>query len=523
MRELKLVLMAIFVAVFVMGCGGSKTTDPDFSPDTPTMDLNYGEDTPDDDQAEPREDLVADEAEPEVEDSDEADTYTPPEPGTFGYPCKDGNDCHSNFCVDTPTGSVCTTTCVADCPQDWACKMTSVAGDPISICMPIFLTQCDPCVETRDCNSDMAGGTSLCLDMGNIGKFCAADCSIDGYCPKGYFCKDITLPGGAVANHCVPEDDAECVCSVRAINLGASTVCHAENEHGRCPGERRCSIHGLSECNAKTPRPEACNGVDDNCNGLTDEGLERFPCEKKNEFGTCEGFGFCSNGTVIDCDAREPQPELCNGIDDNCNGQTDEDLCYDGKDCTRDTCVPGATPEEYTCVYTPIAGPCDDLNPCTIGDRCDDQGNCLPGSLKNCDDLNPCTDDFCDPGTGNCVHTYNSAPCEDGNFCTQNDYCLNGACRSGTTKNCLDDNPCTKNERCNPATGECDWDPADGVSCDDQDPCTVNDVCSGGKCIGPDDFCEGTVCQPQGDQVICTYSCVVVPFIGNATCPCLCL
>ena len=81
MRELKLVLMAIFVAVFVMGCGGSKTTDPDFSPDTPTMDLNYGEDTPDDDQAEPREDLVADEAEPEVEDSDEADTYTPPEPG----------------------------------------------------------------------------------------------------------------------------------------------------------------------------------------------------------------------------------------------------------------------------------------------------------------------------------------------------------------------------------------------------------------------------------------------------------
>ena len=69
MRELKLVLMGTFLAVFAMGCGGSKTTDPDFSPDTPTMDLNYGEDTPDDDQAEPREDLAADEAEPEVEDS----------------------------------------------------------------------------------------------------------------------------------------------------------------------------------------------------------------------------------------------------------------------------------------------------------------------------------------------------------------------------------------------------------------------------------------------------------------------
>ncbi len=49
----------------------------------------------------------------------------------------------------------------------------------------------------------------------------------------------------------------------------------------------------------------------------------------------------------------------------------------------------------------------------------------------NCDDNNPCTDDGCDPASG-CFHNNNTGQCDDGNNCTINDKCANGACK-GTT------------------------------------------------------------------------------------------
>lgn len=494
-----------------LGCSGSdEATDagPDVVDlDIPAADLSY--------------DLAQETGEPDVRPDlgfDEGFVDAPPLPGEFGYPCLDGSQCNSGFCVDTPTGSVCTATCVQNCPTDWVCKTTSVAGDPISICVPLFLNLCDPCAETKDCNGDLTGGVAMCLDKGNAGKFCGGDCSAGGRCPAGYECRELAGVGGTVASQCVPENDAECSCSLRAISLGLSTTCYVQNEEGRCLGDRRCMLQGLSSCNAKTPRSEVCNGLDDNCNGLTDELQGQFPCERSNGFGTCRGFGDCIGGSIANCDAATPGPELCNALDDNCDGQTDEGLCYDGNDCTRDICDPGSG----ECVFQPIQGPCDDLNPCTVNDYCGTSANCMPGVPKNCDDQNPCTDDSCDPSTGNCIHTFNNAPCEDGNFCTQNDSCLNGVCRSGAIKNCIDDNPCTKNETCNPATGACTFTPNDGVPCDDRDPCTINDVCAGGKCVGPNDFCEGTVCTPVPPQVGCISTCFVVPFIGNATCPCFC-
>ena len=37
------------------------------------------------------------------------DTYVP-EPGEFGWPCSDNNDCYSGWCVVTPDGQICTKT-----------------------------------------------------------------------------------------------------------------------------------------------------------------------------------------------------------------------------------------------------------------------------------------------------------------------------------------------------------------------------------------------------------------------------
>ncbi len=61
---------------------------------------------------------------------------------------------------------------------------------------------------------------------------------------------------------------------------------------------------------------EICNGIDDNCNGQIDEGFD----VDGDGYTTCQGD--CNdNNNAVNPGATE---NLCNGIDDNCNGQTDE-------------------------------------------------------------------------------------------------------------------------------------------------------------------------------------------------------
>jgi hypothetical protein len=108
-----------------------------------------------------------------------------------------------------------------------------------------------------------------------------------------------------------------------------------------------------------TPRPEACearercgNGLDDNCNGMVDEACPCIPGTVQDCFlgpPGRRGAGQCSGGTQRclgtgefgnwgACDgALAPSAEVCDNLDNDCDGCVDEGLC-----CNADLNCPGA-------------------------------------------------------------------------------------------------------------------------------------------------------------------------------------
>ncbi len=86
-------------------------------------------------------------------------------------------------------------------------------------------------------------------------------------------------------------------------------------------------------CPVGPPRPEACDGRDNDCDGDTDEGLLVPACVSQNEFGTCSGVALCAGAAGWACNAPEPRAEACDGADNDCDGDTDEDFPELGAAC----------------------------------------------------------------------------------------------------------------------------------------------------------------------------------------------
>ncbi len=79
-----------------------------------------------------------------------------------------------------------------------------------------------------------------------------------------------------------------------------------------------------SSCGCE-PSPEVCNGRDDDCDGAIDEDLSRA-CG--SDVGACRrGTQTCRAGDWGSCEGEVgPRPETCNGLDDDCDGRVDQDL-----------------------------------------------------------------------------------------------------------------------------------------------------------------------------------------------------
>ena len=108
--------------------------------------------------------------------------------------------------------------------------------------------------------------------------------------------------------------------------------CEITNEHGTCSGFENCDGEsGWGGCTASMPQAEVCDGEDNNCDGQADEGISSELCEK--QLGVCAGTSrTCLDGDWTVCDYgpsySDGQESACDQLDDDCDGLTDEDAPF---------------------------------------------------------------------------------------------------------------------------------------------------------------------------------------------------
>ncbi len=419
-----------------------------------------------------------------------------------------------------------------DCPAGY--RVWPLDAPAKAQCVPDTSLQCSTCPSPALASPACLGGP--CLAIGDGAPACVLPClrlqdlglpgTLDS-CPKGSTCTPIDAstfgiaggePGAGTLNLCVP-DSQDCSCDLS--QQGATRPCKGAGL--ACVGVETCGAGGWSGCDAPAATDELCNGKDDDCDGQTDEGLPTSqPCTTEGDAGSCAGVSSCKGADGWVCDAPTPAAEACNGKDDDCDGQTDEDFVQDGvygsgahcgvcgnscegaidhgsaacdttalpPFCAVATCEPGYVKSGNGCVPK-VVGACDS---CDIHTDCGVVGACIATGIKGLPTkvcLLPCEPDA--KGVpSSCAKGATCQTIEGSKRCVpQEATCTCTAANEGAERGCTrstEAGTCGGVETCKPGQG---W-----VGCSAKTP--TAEVCN-----GEDDDCDGKLDDGAGGGVAC--------------------
>ena len=404
----------------------------------------------------------------------------------------------------------------ANCKDD-NCNGLIDEGFPLNACgqpagCPISGEVCDGV--DNDCDGDVDEGFSVgtACDNGLTGtcrRLGLTECSADG---KGVTCNLGNAPVAPEVCNGIDDDCNGMIDDGLGPDHGVGVDCGIQGQ-GCQKGVTAC-VGGKIVCNSTaSPTPEVCNGLDDDCNGVIDDGS--FPgvgtscvCDDldpaKVGVGECRGGRLvCKGAEGLKCDGCVgPAAEICDGKDNDCDGVSDRDA----------QCSGGFACREGSCALLCQAGEF----PCPPGYDCKD-AFCVPNRCRNvvCG-----ASQRCDTNTGGCVDLCYKVTCASGQTCSAGQCldCSNSslfACQAGQIcagRQCVTDTcagvTCPGGEYC--SNGKCV-----SLSCGG---CPAGQKCFGGECrpfLCDDVSCaSGTYCDPA------TGACLVDRCVGKTCSSC---